>query len=113
MGPKRRVEGEATETYRTRSGSRVTKMSNAHVAGKVYRALAVVKDLGGHAIALALEDSASRATGRDTTGILTAMLEIVQTLVQVGRGVRRIGIREDKGENTAHFAGSNDVTNNT
>lgn len=87
-------------------------MGDAHVAGKVYRALAVVKDLGGHAVALALEDSTSRATGRDTTGILTTVLQIVQAFVQVGSGVRCIGIREDKGENTAHCAGSNG-TNNT
>lgn len=87
-------------------------MGNAHVAGKVYRALAVVKDLGGHAIALALKDSTSRTTGRNTTGILTTVLKIVQALVQIGRGVRRIGIREDEGENTTHFAGSYG-TNNT
>lgn len=78
-------------------------MGNAHVAGKVYCALAVVKDLGGHAIAFALKDPTSRTTGRDTTSILTTVLKIVQALVQIGRGVRRIGIRKDKGENTTHF----------
>ena len=109
-----RVDSEGGKTtYRARSGSRVTKMSNAHVAGKVYRALAIIKDLGGHAIALALEDPTTGAAGRDTTSILATMLQIVQALMQIGRGVRCVGIREDKGENTAHFVVGLDGENNT
>lgn len=56
-------------------------MGNAHVARKISNALAILKDLGGHAIALALVYPAADGTGGDTASILAAMLEIVQSLV--------------------------------
>ena len=68
-------------------------MGDAHEPREVDDTLAILKHLGRHAIALALVyPAASRARG-NATSILAAVLEIVQTLVQVGRRVdaRRIG----------------------
>mgnify|MGYP001114871658 CR=1 FL=1 len=58
-------------------------MGNAHVSGKVADSLAILKDLGGHAIALALEYPTASSTGGDTASILTAMLQIVQAFVKI------------------------------
>lgn len=81
-------------------------MGDAHEARQVDDALAVLKDAGRHAIALALEYPAARPAGRDAAGILAAVLEVVETLVQVGGclGARRVG--KEKTKNAAHVAGS-------
>ncbi len=80
-------------------------MGDAHEARQVDDALAVLKDAGRHAIALALEYPAARPAGRDAAGILAAVLEVVETLVQVGSrlGARRVG--KEKTQNAAHGAG--------
>ena len=94
------------ETYRAGAGSRVPEMGDAHEARQIDDALAILKDAGGHAIALALEYPAARPAGRNAAGILAAVLEVVETLVQVdGRlGARRVG--KDETQNAAHVAGS-------
>jgi len=56
-------------------------MGKPHVTGEVVDTLAVLKDFGRHAIAFALEDPAPRGAGRYTASILSAVLEVVQTLV--------------------------------
>jgi phosphoribosylformimino-5-aminoimidazole carboxamide ribonucleotide (ProFAR) isomerase len=80
-------------------------MGDAHVAREVGDALAVLKDIGSHAVALALEYPATRGARRNAARILAAVLQIVETLVQVGGGIgaRRVG--EDESENAAHVAG--------
>lgn len=72
---------EKDQTYGAGSGSWVTKMRNAHEAREISYALTILKDLGGHAIALALVYPTSRRAGRHAAGILSAVLKIVQALV--------------------------------
>lgn len=81
-------------------------MGNAHVSREVRDALPVLKHLGRHAIALALEYPTTGRAGGNAAGILTAVLEVVETLMQVdgGVGARRVG--EDETDNATHVAGS-------
>lgn len=60
--------------------------------------------LGYHAIALALEDPAARAARCDAACILTPVLEVIQTLMQVdgGVGIARVGVGQDEGADAAH-----------
>jgi len=74
------MEGRG-ETYRAGASSGIAKMGKAHVTGEVVDTLAVLKDFGRHAIAFALEDPTARSAGRYTASILSAVLEVVQTLV--------------------------------
>jgi hypothetical protein len=79
-------------------------VGDAHVARQIGDPLAVLKHLGGHAVALALEYPAAGGARRNAAGILATMLQVVETLVQVdsGLGARRVG--EDETENAAHVA---------
>lgn len=78
-------------------------MGDAHVSRQVGNPLAILKHLGCHAIALALEYPAAGAACRNATGVLTSVLEVVEALVQVDSGfdARRVG--EDETENAAHL----------
>ena len=80
-------------------------MGDAHVPGEVGDALAVLKDVGGHAVALTLEYPATGGARRDAARILAAVLQIVETLVQVGGGISARRVGEDESENAAHVAG--------
>ena len=80
-GTKQKGNERSIETYGAGSGGWVTKMRDAHEAGEISYALAIFKDLGGHAISLALVYPASRRAGRHAAGILPTVLEIVQALV--------------------------------
>ena len=59
------------------SGGWVSKVPNAHETWEILSALPILKDLGGHAVALALVDAPSAGTGCDATSILSSMLQIV------------------------------------
>jgi hypothetical protein len=50
-------------------------VSEAHETREIRDAGAIMEDLGGHAIAFALMESATRATADDTGRVLAAMLE--------------------------------------
>lgn len=65
----------------TAAGGGVAKMTKAHVAGEVSDAGSVLEDLGGHAVALALVETTTRAAAYDSGGILTAVLEQIQRIV--------------------------------
>ncbi len=99
-------------------------MSNAHVSREVDNALSVVKyllgstgrnpcrpqrvaNLGGHAIALALKYPATGSAGSNAASILAAVLEVIERLVKVDRGIDtgRLGVGKDEAENATHFVG--------
>lgn len=100
-------------TYRAGPRSRIPQVGDAHVPRQVDDPLAVLHDLGRHAIALALEYPAALGAGGNATGILATVLEVVETLVQVdGRvGARRVG--ENETENAAHVAGFDQQSHHT
>lgn len=80
----------------------VAEVTEAHVARQISDASSVLKDLGGHAIALALVEASTRATAHDTSGILATMLKQIQSIVDLdGRG-GRFGITVDNGDNSTH-----------
>lgn len=89
-------------TYRAGPRRWIPQVGNSHVARQISNTLAVLEDLGGHAIALALEYPAAGGAGRNAARILAAVLQVVQALVQVNRrvGARRVG--EDEPENATH-----------
>lgn len=70
-------------------------MGNTHVTRQVDDAPAVVKDVGRHAVALALEYPTASGARRNAARILPAVLQVVQALVQVGRRVGARGVGED------------------
>jgi hypothetical protein len=59
--------------------------SYAHVSGQVLDALPLGEDLGGHAVAFALVDTAPLADGNPGS-ILTSVLEKIERLVEVNGG---------------------------
>lgn len=86
----------------TSSGG-ISQVTQTHKAGKIGHPGAVVEDLGGHTIALALIDAATRRAGSNPTGILSAMLKEIEGFVQFERRGRRRGVRMNQRQNTAHF----------
>jgi hypothetical protein len=58
----------------TAAGGGVAKVAKAHVARQICNTSAVLEDLGGHTVALALVEAATRAAAHDTRGILTTVL---------------------------------------
>jgi hypothetical protein len=83
-------------------------MPQAHETRKILNSGTIVKDLGSHAIALALINPSPRATCSYTTCILPSMLEVIERVVEVcrcssARGVRSV-VPEDESENAAHIA---------
>lgn len=67
-------------SVRTATGSRVSEVAKTHVARKVAHALAVVENFGSKTVAFALENLTTERAGRDTAGILSTVLEVVQRL---------------------------------
>jgi hypothetical protein len=78
-------------------------MSQSHEAGEVLYAFTVLEDLRGHSVALTLINSASGRTSGDTAGILTAMLEKIQGIVDVSGSRDRLRVSMDNGDNPTHL----------
>jgi hypothetical protein len=78
-------------------------MSQSHEAREVLNAFSVLEDLRGHSVALTLIDSASGRTSGDTAGILTAMLEKIQRIVDVSGSRDRLGVSMDDSDNATHL----------
>jgi hypothetical protein len=77
-------------------------MSESHEAGQVGDARAILEDLGGHAVALALvEASASTATD-DAGRILTAVLEKVESIMHFDRSRLRLRVAVNHSNDTTH-----------
>ena len=68
------------------SGCGVSQMTKAHEARQVRDASAILEDLGGHAVALALVEASSSTTTDNACRILPAMLKQVQGIVYFDRG---------------------------
>lgn len=62
-------------------------MSNAHEAREVGNAGAVVEDFGSETIALALVDATIAGTGGNTASVLTTVLQVVESLVDLSGSV--------------------------
>ena len=62
-------------SVRAATGCGITKVAQSHEAREVRNTGAIVEDLGGHTIAFALMEAATRATADDTGSVLAAMLE--------------------------------------
>jgi hypothetical protein len=71
---------------RAAASRRVSKVAEAHEARELRDAGAVVEDLGCHSVALALVEAAARGTGDDACGILPAVLEQVERIVDFNGG---------------------------
>jgi hypothetical protein len=71
---------------RAASGRGVSKVTQSHEARKVRDPGAIVEDLGGHTVALALVEAATATAAHDTRRILPAMLEKVERIVTLYRG---------------------------
>ena len=95
------VEG-LSFSVRAATGSGVSQVAEAHEAGKVGHTGAVLEDLGGHAVALALVE-ATTGTATDYSGsILAAVLEKVEGVMHLDRSRLRLGVAVDHSNNTAH-----------
>lgn len=96
------VEG-LSFSIRTAAGGGVSQVAEAHEAGKVGHAGAVLEDLGGHTVALALVE-ATTGTAADYSGsVLPAMLEKVEGIVHLDRSRLRLRVTVDHSNDTAHF----------
>jgi len=96
------VEGLSL-SVRAAAGGRVSQVAEAHEAGEVGHACAVLEDTRRHTVALALVE-ATTSTATDYSGsILAAMLEEVEGIVHLDRSRLRLGIAVDHSNDTAHF----------
>jgi hypothetical protein len=68
------------------ASGRVSKVAEAHEAGEVRDAGAVVEDLGCHAVAFALVEASASAAADYACRILTAVLQKIQRIVDLDRG---------------------------
>jgi len=87
----------------TAASGGVSQMSETHEARKVRDARAVLKNLGGHTVTLALVKASTSAATDNTSGILAAMLEEVEGIVHLNRGRLRLWITVDHRNDTAHI----------
>jgi hypothetical protein len=66
-------------------------MAQPHIAGKLLQSSAVCEDLAGHPKSLTLCQSAALAD-RDSSGILSSVLQIIERFMEVDRGGRGVRI---------------------
>lgn len=94
-------------------GGWVAKVTESHESWKILNTLSILEDLGGHTVALALVDTSSAGTGCNTAGILSAVLEIVQGVVEVSRGIGGLAVllevAHDQGKNSTHGCGCKEL----
>lgn len=84
------------------AGGGVAKVTKAHVARQVSDTGSVLEDLGGHAVALALVETTTRAAAHDTSRILATVLEQVQRIVDLDGCRSRLGISVDHSDDSTH-----------
>lgn len=88
------------------TGSRIPQVSQTHEAGKILYSGSIMEDLSCHAIAFALVDSSARSTSSYATCILSAVLQVIQGIVEVGsRGGGReiVDVAKNEPEDSAHL----------
>jgi hypothetical protein len=77
-------------------------VTKTHVSGQVSDAGTVLEDLGGHAVALALVEATTGAAAHNTGGILTTVLEEIQSIVDLDGCCRRFRVSVNNGDDSAH-----------
>lgn len=84
------------------AGRGVSEVTETHETGEICDSGAVVEDLGGHAIALALVEAATRGAGGYSASILASVLEQIQGVVNLNGGGGGRRIRVDNGDDATH-----------
>jgi hypothetical protein len=78
-------------------------MTETHESREVGHASAILEDLGGHAIALALVETTTGTATDYTSSVLAAVLEKIESIVDLNRSGLRLGVAMDNGNDTTHF----------
>lgn len=76
-------------------------MTNSHVSGQIHQLLRIPENFRAKTVSFAGVEFSAGSAGRDTAGVLTAMLENGKGIVNVFHG-RTVGIGEYGGDDSAH-----------
>lgn len=78
-------------------------MAETHESREIGNASAVLENLGGHTVALALVETTTGAAADYSSSVLAAVLEEIEGIVDLNRSRLRLGVAVDDCNDTAHF----------